>query len=412
MTTLAKVRAREVLDSRGFPTVEVELASTRLTARGLVPSGASTGSREALELRDGGSRWQGKGVKTAVANVEQLARKLIGHDIASQEDLDRLLIEQDPSPTKATLGANALLGISLAFCRLQALEKQLPLYTHIAALAGKTGHLLPVPQLNLLNGGKHAGFENDIQEHMIVPRAKTFAERLEQAGEMYQLLRTTLKKQYGPSATHLADEGGFAPTQLQDTRARLELLMQIRDELGYTMEFALDAAASEFYQGGSYHLGTRSFSAGELIDFYRDLVSTYPITSLEDGLAEGDWDGWTQLQQSLGSKLQIVGDDILVTNPILIQQAIDAKACNALLLKVNQIGTVTEALKAAALAQSQSWGVVVSHRSGETEDAFIADLAVGIDAGQCKFGAPARSDRTAKYNQLLRIEEALTSEET
>lgn len=404
MVEIRRVKAREIIDSRGNPTIEVELATREATARGLVPSGASTGTHEALELRDGGSRFFGKGVTKAVANVNTTLRsRLEGQAFTTQEELDRLLNEIDGTPNKATLGANALLGISLAFSRLHAHQRGVPLHVHLASFAGTTPRL-PLPQFNVLNGGTHAGFVRDIQEHMIVPRGP-FPEALQYAGEVYHRLGETLKERFGAAATHLADEGGYAPQQLRDTRARLDLLMHVIEELGHDVSLALDAAASEFFEDGKYLLGDRSLSAGELVDVYRDLAATYPLVSLEDGMAEEDWEGWQELTRAVN--IQIVGDDLLVTNPERIRTALEKRACNALLLKVNQIGTVTETLEATRLALDNGWKIVVSHRSGETEDPFIADLAVAL-GDQCKFGAPARGERTAKYNQLLRLAENLT----
>ena len=410
VSAIKKVHAYEILDSRGNPTVAVEMATASFCAKAMVPSGASTGAHEAVELRDGGKRYNGKGVLRAVENVNKtISRKIIGMDCRKQDALDAALLELDGTPNKSKLGANAVVAVSMAACKLGAKTVNKPLYAYIASLARTKGTLLPIPQLNVINGGKHAGIDNDIQEHMLVPSGfRTFREALRAGAETYHLLKSMLKRRFGVSAIQLGDEGGFVPP-LKNVNERLEILMQAIEESGYKgkINLALDAASSEFYKGGHYFIGKKKYSAEELVDFYADLAKTYPIISLEDGMAEDNWHGWQLLNKKLGKKIQIVGDDVLVTNVERIRKAIDLKAANALLLKVNQIGTITESIEAARLASKNRWNVVVSHRSGETEDAFIADLVVGLDAGQSKFGAPARSERTAKYNRLLRIEESL-----
>jgi enolase len=409
---ITQVRARQVLDSRGNPTVEAEVFTSSGFSRAIVPSGASTGSYEAHELRDGGKSFLGKSVLKAVENVnKKIAPKLIGHSVEEIENLDKLMIELDGTPHKEKLGANAILSVSMAACKEAARRQNTPLYSFLAKLAGRKGTTLPIPQMNVINGGRHAGLENSIQEHMHYPhKAKSFAEALQFCSETYHSLKIILKKAMGPRAILLGDEGGFVP-RLKTVKERLDVMMDALEVAGHKdkMALALDSAASEFYVDGVYDLGEKKLSSGEMVDFYSSLAKDYPIVSIEDGLAEDDWDGWSELTKKLGSKIQIVGDDLLVTNTERIEKALRLKACNALLLKVNQIGSVSEAVKAANLAFKNGWKVVVSHRSGETENSFIADLSVALDAGQSKFGAPARSERTAKYNQLLRIEEALGS---
>lgn len=410
------VRAREILDSRGNPTVEVdvELSSGRV-GRASVPSGASTGTREALELRDGDkSRFQGKGVSKAVQNVnEGLGPKLVGRDPFDQQGLDRLMIELDGTPNKANLGANAIIGVSLAVAKAAAAERGLPLYR---SLGGGKGVLLPVPQLNVLNGGAHADNNLDIQEFMVLPYgAKSFRESLRMGTEVFHHLKGILKKQH--LSVSVGDEGGFAPS-LGSNEEALDILVSGIEAAGYKpgteVGLGIDAAASEFFDQGTglyrFRAGrTKTRTTEEMIEFYRELCERAPIVSIEDGLAEGDWGGWTELTAQLGQRLQIVGDDIFVTNPAILREGIQRKAANAILVKVNQIGTVTETLETMALARSAGFATVISHRSGETEDTSIADLAVATEAGQIKTGAPSRAERTAKYNQLLRIEEELGS---
>ena len=416
MTQIEFITAREILDSRGNPTVEVEvMLEDGSWGRAAVPSGASTGEHEAWELRDGdnpaygGRRYGGKGVLKAVENVNAIiAGELIGMDAAEQVEIDQLLIELDDTPNKSRLGANAILGVSLAVAKAAANSLEIPLYRHIG---GVEARVLPVPMLNILNGGKHADDSTDLQEFMILPAgAPTFAEALRWGAETYAALKKVLKKRgYG---TNVGDEGGFAPS-LQSNAEAYEVIMEAIQAAGYTpgehIYLGMDAAASELYADGQYHLKKegRALSTAEMVEFYADLVEKYPIISIEDGLDQNDWDGWKALTARLGNRLQLVGDDLLVTNADFVKRAIAEKACNALLCKVNQIGTLTEAIDASRLSQRAGWAVVVSHRSGETEDSTIADIAVALNAGQIKTGAPARSDRIAKYNQLLRIEEEL-----
>ena len=413
MSKIKKVVAREVLDSRGNPTIEVDVFTEKCFASAIVPSGASTRSHEALQLRHGDkSRYNGKGVLKAVDNVNKaISKKVAGLNCENQKKIDKLMIELDGTENKSNLGANSILGVSMAICKAAAMEKNVPLYEYIKQLNNNKSkkYSLPVPQLNIMNGGKHAGIENDIQEHMIMPvKFNSFAEALRAGAEVYHELGKLLKKRFGSQGILLGDEGGFVP-KIGNVDERLKLITEAIENKGYKgkISLALDCASSEFFYSGYYKIGNKEQSYGQLIDFYKDLVEKYSIISIEDGMAEDDWNGWKQLNKELGKKIQIVGDDLLVTNTERINQAINEKACNSLLLKVNQIGTVTEAIEAAQLAFKNKWSVVVSHRSGETEDSFIADLVVGLNAGQSKFGAPARSERTAKYNRLLRIEEEL-----
>ncbi|MBI2657436.1 phosphopyruvate hydratase [Candidatus Woesearchaeota archaeon] len=410
---IKKVTAREVLDSRGSPTIEVCLATRSCCAKSIVPSGASTGIHEALELRDNDKRrHSGKGVLKAVSNVNKIiAKKLIGLDCRRQGEIDNFLIELDGTENKSRLGANALLGASMAVCKAGAICSNNTLYGHIQGLSNSKKLILPVPQMNVINSGKHAGVDNDIQEHMIMPTGfKNFNDALRAGVETYHALKNILKRKYGAKAILLGDEGGFAPP-IEDIGERLELLMKAIGESGYSgkIKLALDCAASEFYdeKNDKYNIMGKGYSKGGLTDFYRNLAGKFPIISIEDGFAQDDWEGWQLFNKELGNKIQIVGDDLLVTNIGRIRTALERKACNALLLKVNQIGTVTESIDAANLSFKNKWNVVVSHRSGETEDSFIADLAVGLGASQSKFGAPARSERTAKYNRLLKIGEEL-----
>jgi len=408
---IKKVFARQVLDSRGNPTVEAEVHTEKGVFYGIVPSGASTGSNEALELRDGGSAFMGKAVSKAVSNInDSIAKKVEGMDCTQQNEIDKAMLDLDSTENKEKLGANAILAVSMAACRAGAASKEAALHEYIAELSGNKGITLPAPQMNVMNGGKHAGLEEDIQEQMVVAvGAKSYSEAVQASVETYHALKKILKKKFGAQATLVGDEGGFVP-KVGSVQERLDLMNQAIEEAGYKneMRLAIDSASSEFFEGGKYKLYGKEYESDELVDFYADLVGTYSnIISLEDGMAEDDWDGWKALTAKIGSKLQIVGDDLLVTNPKMIKKAIEGKNCNALLLKVNQIGSITESIEAAKASKEAGWGVVVSHRSGETEDAFIADFVVGIDAGQSKFGAPARSDRNAKYNQLLRIESLL-----
>jgi enolase len=414
------VHGREILDSRGNPTVEVDVTlDGGVMGRAAVPSGASTGVREALELRDGDKkRYLGKGVQKAVANINgEIAKSLAGKD-ADQRAADAAMIALDGTPTKGRLGANALLGVSMALARANALAAGVPLYTHLARLYekkdGATGSILPAPMMNILNGGAHADSSVDFQEFMVMPLGATsFAEALRTGAEIFHTLRGILKKK--GYATGVGDEGGFAPS-LKSNREALDLVLEAITQAGYkageNVFIALDVAASELWvdEGKRYEFkksGEQTRTADEMVALYEDWVRQYPIVSIEDGLAEGDWDGWKTLTNALGQKIQIVGDDLFVTNPEILKRGITEKVANSILVKLNQIGTVTETLDAVAMAGGAGYTSVISHRSGETEDTTIADLAVATGAGQIKTGSASRTDRVAKYNQLLRIEEAL-----
>jgi enolase len=419
MTRISAVAAQEILDSRGNPTVSV---TVRLQDGSLgwagVPSGASTGSREAVELRDGDrSRYGGKGVLTAVANVEgELARLAIGRDAGDQQGLDRAMVDADGTPNKGRLGANAILGVSLASARAEAQSRGLPLYQYLAELAGTSPGALPVPMLNILNGGKHAENSTDLQEFMVMPHgASTFGEGLRWAAEIYQALGRLLHER--GLATTIGDEGGYAPA-LGSNVAAIEVILDAVGRAGYRprdqVSIALDPAASEFFEGGKYQLRRdgRVLDSAQMVDFWTEWLERFPIVSLEDGLSEQDWDGWALLNQRLGKRLQLVGDDIFVTNPSIIREGIDKGVANSVLIKLNQIGTLTETIEAVRMAQSAGWTAVVSHRSGETPDSFIADFVVALGTGQIKTGAPARGERVAKYNRLLEIERELGASAT
>ena len=413
MTTIESVWAREILDSRGNPTLEVEVEVVcGAVGRAAVPSGASTGEREALELRDGDSeRYGGKGVLQAVANVnEQIAPEVVGWDAIEQVALDRLMCELDGTPTKSKLGANAILGVSLAVCKAAAAALELPLYQYIG---GVKATVLPVPMMNILNGGQHADNNVDLQEFMVMPvGAGCFAEALEMGAELFHALKKVLKGR--GLNTAVGDEGGFAPN-LRSNEEALQSISEAVEATGYQLgddiRIALDPAASSFFDAnkGEYVLAGegRELSSAEMIDYYEDLCNRYPIISIEDGLDENDWESWPQLLARLGDRVQIVGDDLTVTNTEILARAIREQAINSILIKLNQIGTLTETLEAIQMAQRAGMTAVVSHRSGETDDTTIADLAVATNAGQIKTGAPSRIDRVAKYNQLLRIEEQL-----
>ncbi len=409
MAEITSVYAREILDSRGNPTVEVEVTvDDEYVGRASVPSGASTGSREALELRDGEpTRFGGKGVQKAVRHVNEILGPAVeGLDPTDQRVIDQVMVERDGTPTKRELGANAILGVSMAVARAAAGLAGLPLYRY---LGGARAHVLPTPMLNILNGGVHADNNLDIQEFMIVPAGlDRYSEAIRAAAEVYHVLKKLLKEK-GLNAS-IGDEGGFAPS-LGSNREALDLIVEAIDRARYRpgedIFLAIDSAASEFWNEGSYRFEGEDRSAGDLVAWYREIVEAYPVISIEDGLAEGDWDGWRELTKELGTRVQLVGDDIFVTNPDIIREGIDTGVANSVLIKLNQIGTVSETFDAIALAQSAAYGTVISHRSGETEDTFIADLAVAVGAGQLKTGAPARGERVAKYNQLLRIEEDL-----
>ncbi|MHC4971253.1 MAG: phosphopyruvate hydratase [Planctomycetota bacterium] len=410
MRNIAAIRAREVLDSRGNPTVETDL-ELEGGARGsaIVPSGASTGTHEALELRDGGERYLGKGVQTAVGHVNgEIAGALAGRAFDGQAALDGALCELDGTPNKARLGANAILGVSLAYAKAEAAAAKKPLYAHL----GDDAHIMPVPMMNIVNGGAHTGWQStDFQEFMVMPSgAPNFREGLRWGAEIYHALKKVLKNR--GHVTQVGDEGGFAPALKSDEEA-LECILEAIEAAGFTpgsqVTIALDPATSELVEDGSYRLRIRgeTLTSAQMVDLWADWVGKYPIVSLEDGLGEDDWEGWTALTQRLGDKVQIVGDDLLVTNVTRLQRAVESRACNAILIKLNQIGTLTETLLAIQTARAAGYNAVISHRSGETEDTTIADLAVGTGAGQIKTGAPCRSDRVAKYNRLLRIEEEL-----
>ncbi|XP_043538056.1 beta-enolase [Chiloscyllium plagiosum] len=416
--SVEKIHAREILDSRGNPTVEVDLYTAKGHFRAAVPSGASTGIYEALELRDGDkSRYLGKGVLKAVENINKhigpvLIEKKV--NVIEQEKIDELMLHLDGTDNKSKFGANAILGVSLAVCKAGAKEKGVPLYRHIADLAGNKDLVLPVPAFNVINGGSHAGNKLAMQEFMILPvGAATFKEAMRIGAEVYHNLKNVIKAKYGKDATNVGDEGGFAPNILENNEA-LELLKTAIEKAGYTDKIiiGMDVAASEFCRKGQYDLDFKSpddpsryISGEKLGDLYKSFINNYPVMSIEDPFDQDDWENWSKFTSSVS--IQIVGDDLTVTNPKRIQTAVDKKACNCLLLKVNQIGTVSESIKACKLAQTNGWGVMVSHRSGETEDPFIADLVVGLCTGQIKTGAPCRSERLAKYNQLMRIEEEL-----
>ncbi len=410
MSLIKSITAREILDSRGNPTVEVEVRlDDKSMARAAVPSGASTGAFEAAELRDGGKRYLGKGVEHAVKNiVEKIAPVVIGLDALDQKVIDEKMINLDGSKNKSNLGANAILGVSLAVARAAAISTGQSLFKYIGKAEGKT---LPVPMMNILNGGAHADTNVDIQEFMVAPiGAPTFKESLRWGAEIYHSLKSVLKGK--GLATSIGDEGGFAP-DLASNRAALDLILQAIESAGFKagadIGLAMDVAATEFFENGKYKFEGKELTAEQMINYYRELVTSYPLLSIEDPLDEDDWDGWRNLTAQLGDKIQIVGDDLFVTNPERLQRGIEGKSANALLVKVNQIGTLSETIAAVTLAHKNNFKSMMSHRSGETEDTTIADLAVALNCGQIKTGAPARSERVAKYNQLLRIEEELAA---
>lgn len=410
-TAIAGVRAREILDSRGTPTIETEvLLESGAFGRAAVPSGASTGSLEAFELRDGGDRYLGKGVLEAVSNVNSIIGPAVhGSDATAQETIDQLMIDLDGTPNKAKLGANAILSVSLAASRAAAAEAGLPLYRY---LGGPAGRLLPVPMLNVINGGVHAANSIDIQEFMVVPAGlPSYREALRAGVEVYHSLKKIMAGR--GLATNVGDEGGFAP-DLATSRSALELLCQAVEaagyELGEEVALALDVAATELHEEGSYRLEGTLLTSSDMIGYLAGLVEDFPLVSIEDGMAEDDWDGWAELSKKLGHRVQLVGDDLFVTNEEILRKGIQKQVGNAILIKVNQIGTLSETLHTMETAQSAGYARMVSHRSGETEDSFISHLAVATNAGQIKSGAPARGERTAKYNQLLRIEDRLGDE--
>ncbi|MBD3203721.1 phosphopyruvate hydratase [Candidatus Woesearchaeota archaeon] len=422
MGKIIDIKAREILDSRGNPTVEVDLITDENRIfRAAVPSGASTGVHEAVELRDKDERYNGKGVKKAVENIEkEIFPEIKGMDTTKQRLIDEKMLELDGTINKSKLGANAILAVSMAVCRAGAHARNKQLYKYIGELASNEKFILPVPSMNVINGGKHAGNDLDFQEFMILPtRADSFSDAVRIGAEVYHELKKIIKKKHGVDAVNVGDEGGFAPP-VKDNEEPLRLLMQAIKRAGYEgkVEIGLDCAASEFYYNGKYYLGKKQIVmnnpegeikggiAGEdLIDIYKKMCDNYPIVSIEDPFDEDDFESFAKLTEKIGKEVQIVGDDLLVTNVERIKKALENDSCNALLLKVNQIGSVTEAIESANLALKNDWKVMVSHRSGETEDTFIADLVVGLGTGQIKSGAPCRSERTAKYNQLLRIAE-------
>jgi len=416
---IKKIVARQIYDSRGNPTVEVDLTTEKGIFRAAVPSGASTGIYEALELRDKDkAHWHGKGVTKALANIKDvIAPAIIKENIepTEQEKIDELMLKLDGTDNKNNLGANAILGVSMAVCKAGACHKGVPLYRHIADLAGVKDVMMPVPALNIINGGSHAGNKLAMQEFMILPTgAASFTEAMKMGSEVYHHLKALIKESYGLDATAVGDEGGFAPN-FQSNEDAIKLCVGAIEKAGYTgkIKIGMDVAASEFHKEGKYDLDFKNkesdpakwISSDELCEMYKGFIADAPVVSIEDAFDQDDWAGWSKLTGE--TDIQIVGDDLTVTNPKRIQMAVDKKACNCLLLKVNQIGSVTESIKAHNLAKENGWGTMVSHRSGETEDCFIADLVVGLCTGQIKTGAPCRSERNAKYNQLLRIEEEL-----
>jgi enolase len=411
MPTITNLHARQVLDSRGNPTVEVEIFSEKHKAWAIVPSGASTGAYEAVELRDGDdSVYGGKGVLKAVQNVNgEIKDSVMGMELGGQRELDQHLIDLDGTENKSRLGANAILGVSLAYARLSAMEKGVKFHKYLAVISGTEQMSLPRPMMNVINGGQHADNTLDIQEFMLFPKADTFSENLRIGAEVFHHMRKILQKKN--MATSVGDEGGFAPN-LHTHEEALAVMVEASEAAGHMdqMEFALDAAASEFYhpEKGVYIIEGEETETEKLIEYYAYLCEKFPIVSIEDPLHEDDWDGWIKLTDKIGGKIQVVGDDLLVTNVKKLQEAIDKKACNAILIKFNQIGTLSETIDAIQMAQKNGMNAIVSHRSGESEDTSIADLAVGLNSGQIKTGSLSRTDRIAKYNQLLRIEEEIS----
>ena len=406
MSKIKKITSREVLDSRGNPTVEVDvILESGIVGRAIVPSGASTGSREALELRDGDSRYMGKGVQKAVSNVNVIAESLIGMDVIDYRSIDNKMIELDGTPNKSKFGANAILGISMAVVKAGALYTGKSLYEYIG-----NGKTLPVAMMNIINGGVHADNSLDFQEYMILPQADSMRKRVRIGAEVFHNLKNVLKEK--GYVTSVGDEGGFAPS-LKSNEEGFEVVIEAIKRAGYIpgkdVTLGLDAAASEFYEDGFYNVDNKKLTTEELVQFYCDLVAKYPISSIEDPVDENDWDGFKLITDKLGDKIQLVGDDLFVTNVKYLQQGIDLGAGNAILLKVNQIGTISETIDTIKLAKDNGYKTIISHRSGETEDCTIADLAVGLDLGQIKTGSLSRSDRVAKYNQLMRIEEELSN---
>lgn len=410
--TIRNITARQILDSRGNPTVEADvILEDGSLGRAAVPSGASTGSGEALELRDGGNEYGGKAVRQAVSNVrEKIASALIGHDASDQTAVDHTMFDLDGTENKSNLGANAVLAVSLASAKAVANAKNMPLHQYIAEMTGTTEQSLPLPMMNIMNGGAHAAFATDIQEFMIIAKsAQNIEQAIQMGAEVYHALAKVLKAR--GYATTVGDEGGYAPRVQNGNREPLEMIAQAVSDAGYNLGsdivLALDVAASEFYADGKYDLKTegRSLSSSEMVDWLVSLVNEFPIVSIEDGLSEDDWDGWKSLHASLGDRVQLVGDDLLVTNTKLLERAINEDAANAILIKPNQIGSLSETIQAVKMAQAAGWNTVMSHRSGETEDVTISHLAVGLNCGQIKTGSLSRTDRVAKYNELIRIAE-------
>jgi enolase len=414
LAKILAVKAREILDSRGNPTVECEIKTSTGISRASVPSGASTGVNEALELRDGGKRFGGKGVLKAVNNINKsIAKKIIGKDATKQQQIDELMIKLDGTKNKKKLGANAILAVSMAVARAGAASKKMPLYAYLGELFENKKFILPVPSFNIINGGKHAGNKLDIQEYMILPiGAKSFSEAIRIGAEVYHKLKGILEENYGKNAVNVGDEGGFAPP-ISCFEKPFDHIIDAVTALGYwkKVKIGIDAAATTFYRDGNYYLEGQEYTTEELKEKYVELAENFPLISIEDPFYEEDFEGFAKLTKELKelklTRTQVVGDDLTVTNPKRVQKAIVHGSCNCLLLKINQIGTITEAMEAAKMALAHNWKIMVSHRSGETTDSFISDLAVGIASGQIKSGAPCRGERLAKYNQLLRIEEAL-----
>ena len=411
MARIQAIRARQILDSRGNPTVEavVQLEGGH-RGRAAVPSGASTGSGEALELRDGGEKWGGKGVTKAVANINDIITpELIGHEAADQESLDRKMLELDGTDNKSNLGANAILAVSIAAAKAEAATEGIAFYQYIAKMTGARNMTLPLPMMNVMNGGTHAGWATDIQEYMIMPiGASTFAEAIRYGAEIFHALADVLKEENYP--TTVGDEGGYAPRVRRGNEEPLELIARAIEKAGYKLgediAFASDPASSEFYQDDMYKFDGKQLTSSQMIDWWKGMTAKYPFVSIEDALSESDWGGWAELTKELGDKYQLVGDDLFVTDTELLQKGIDMKAANAILIKPNQIGSLTETVQAVKLAHENGFRTIMSHRSGETEDTTIAHLAVGLNCGQIKTGSLSRSERIAKYNELLRIAEA------
>ncbi|MCL2280388.1 phosphopyruvate hydratase [Candidatus Saccharibacteria bacterium] len=411
MSKIQFIKARQILDSRGNPTVECDVTLDDGTVgRAAVPSGASTGSGEALELRDGDEKWGGKGVTKAIANVNDIiSPELIGHEAADQESLDRKMLELDGTDNKSNLGANAILAVSLAAAKAEAATENMAFYQYIAKMTDTRDLTLPLPMMNVMNGGTHAGWSTDIQEYMIMPiGASTFAEAIRYGAEIFHALADVLKEENYP--TTVGDEGGYAPRVKNGNEEPLQLIARAVEKAGYILgrdiAFASDPASSEFYQDGMYKFGGEQLTTDQMIAWWKNMTGKYPFVSIEDALSESDWDGWTKLTTELGNEYQLVGDDLFVTNTKLLQKGIDMRAANAILIKPNQIGSLTETIRAVKLAHNNGFRTVMSHRSGETEDTTIAHLAVGLNCGQIKTGSLSRSERIAKYNELLRIAEA------